>query len=133
MGGENPFIQDVEARLPTKRYTVTFLPMGETVEVDPEELPYGRDGRPGSILDIALAHGIDLDHACGGVCACSTCHVVVRAGGESMNPATDDEEDQLDNAPGLEPGSRLGCQAVPDGSRDVVVEVPDWNRNLVRE
>jgi 2Fe-2S ferredoxin len=133
MGGENPFIQDVEARLPTQRYTVTFLPMGETVEVDPEELPYGRDGRPGSILDIALAHGIDLDHACGGVCACSTCHVVVRAGGESMNPATDDEEDQLDNAPGLEPGSRLGCQAVPDGSRDVVVEVPDWNRNLVRE
>ena len=133
MGGENPFIQDVEARLPTQRYTVTFLPTGETVEVDPEELPYGRDGRPGSILDIALAHGIDLDHACGGVCACSTCHVVVREGGESMNPATDDEEDQLDNAPGLEPGSRLGCQAVPDGSRDVVVEVPAWNRNLVRE
>ena len=47
--------------------------------------------------------------------------------------ASDDEEDQLDNAPGLEPTSRLSCQCVPDGSSDVVVEVPDWNRNLVRE
>jgi 2Fe-2S ferredoxin len=133
MGGTNPFIQPVDAERPTRKYTITFLPMNEKVEVDPAALPYARDGEPGSILEIALGHDIDIDHACGGVCACSTCHVVVRAGGESMNPATDDEEDQLDNAPGLEPGARLGCQAVPDGSRDVVVEVPDWNRNLVRE
>ena len=47
--------------------------------------------------------------------------------------ASEDEEDQLDNAPGLEPESRLGCQCVPDGTKDVVVEIPDWNRNLVRE
>ena len=78
MGGSNPFIEDVQASLPTRKYTITFQPMNETVEVDPAALPYGRDGLPGSILDIALAHDIDIDHACGGVCACSTCHVIVR-------------------------------------------------------
>jgi 2Fe-2S ferredoxin len=107
--------------------------MEKTVEVDPDEIPYGRDGLPGSILDVALAQGIEIDHACGGVCACSTCHVIVRAGGESCSPASEGEEDQLDNAPGLEPQSRLACQCVPNGIRDLVVEVPDWNRNLVRE
>lgn len=133
MGGTNPYVQDAETRLPTRKYTVRFEPMGVEIEVDPTALPYGRDGKPGSILDIALAHDIDLDHACGGVCACSTCHVVVRSGGETCSEAGDAELDQLDNAPGLEPESRLGCQCVPDGSRDVVVEIPFWNRNLVRE
>ena len=133
MGGSNPFIDKVEAELPQQRYTITFLPMNEAVEVDPAELPYSRDGEPGSLLEIALGHGIDIDHACGGVCACSTCHVIVREGSESCNEATDDEEDQLDNAPGLELNSRLACQCVPNGTRDVVVEIPDWNRNLVRE
>lgn len=133
MGGTNPYVEDAETRLPTRKYTVRFEPLGVEIEVDPAELPYGRDGKPGSILDIALAHDIDLDHACGGVCACSTCHVVVRSGSETCNEASDDELDQLDNAPGLEPESRLGCQCVPDGSRDVVVEIPQWNRNLVRE
>jgi len=133
MGGSNPFIEEVEARLPEKKYTVTFLPMNETVEVDPEGLPYARDGLPGSILDIALGHGIDIDHACGGVCACSTCHVIVREGFETCNESSEDEEDMLDNAPGLEPHSRLSCQCVPDGKKDIVVEVPEWNRNLVRE
>ena len=90
-------------------------------------------GLPGSVLDIAKGHDIELDHACGGVCACSTCHVIVREGFETSNEATEDEEDQLDNAPGLEPHSRLACQCVPDGSRDVVVEIPDWNRNHVSE
>ena len=133
MGGNNPFIEEVDAKLPTRKYTVTFLPMNVKVEVDPQELPYGRDGLPGSLLDIALEHDVDIDHACGGVCACSTCHVIVREGFDTCNEATDDEEDQLDNAPGLETTSRLSCQCVPDGSQDVVVEVPDWNRNLVRE
>ncbi|MEM7310033.1 MAG: 2Fe-2S iron-sulfur cluster-binding protein [Planctomycetota bacterium] len=133
MGGSNPFIEDVDAKLPTRKYTVTFQPGDVKVEVDPEALPYARDGLPGSILDIALGAGIDLDHACGGVCACSTCHVVIRKGSESCNDATEDEEDMLDQAPGLELLSRLACQAVPDGSVDVVVEVPEWNRNLVSE
>ena len=133
MGGSNPFIERVEAKLPTRSFTVTFLPDGEQIEVDPAQLPYGRDGLPGSILDIALAHGIEIDHACGGVCACSTCHVIVRQGLETCSESTDDEEDRLDQAPGRELQSRLACQCVPDGSKDVVVEVPGWNRNMVRE
>ena len=133
MGGSNPFIERVEAKLPTRAYTVTFLPEDVKVEVDPAKLPYGRDGLPGSLLDIALAHGVDLDHACGGVCACSTCHVIVRKGLESCSEATEDEEDQLDQAPGLELQSRLACQCVPDGTQDLVVELPGWNRNLVHE
>ena len=133
MGGSNPFIEEPDVERPTRKYTITFLPSQEKVEVDPEAVPYGRDGLPGSILDIALAHDIDIDHACGGVCACSTCHVIVREGHESCNEATEDEEDQLDNAPGLELGSRLSCQCVPNGCLDVVVEIPEWNRNLVRE
>ena len=67
------------------------------------------------------------------MCACSTCHVIVREGIESCNEAGDAELDQLDNAPGLTVKSRLACQTVPDGSRNVVIEVPGWNRNLVRE
>ncbi|MCZ6598049.1 MAG: 2Fe-2S iron-sulfur cluster-binding protein [Planctomycetota bacterium] len=133
MGGINPYIDEVEAKLPTRKYTVTFMPGGEKVEIDPQKLPYQRDGKPGSILDIALGNGIDVDHACGGVCACSTCHVIVREGADSCNEAIEEEEDQLDNAPGLEMNSRLGCQCIPDGTVDVVIEVPEWNRNLVQE
>ena len=133
MGGENPYLQKTATRLPTKKYKITFLPMNVTVEVDPAKIPYSRDGRPGSLLEIALAHGIEIDHACGGVCACSTCHVVIKAGMSSLSAASEDEEDMLDNAPALTPTSRLACQAVPDGTTDVVAEVPSWNRNLVRE
>lgn len=133
MGGQNPYIQDVDLRLPTRKYRITFLPANVTVEVDPAELPYGDHGLPGSILDIAMKHGIDLDHACGGVCACSTCHVVVRQGLESCNEPSEEEEDQLDDAYGLTPQSRLGCQCIPDGSQDIVVQIPEWNRNLSRE
>jgi 2Fe-2S ferredoxin len=133
MGGQNPYIQDAEIQLPTKKYRITFLPANKTIEVDPAELPYGDHGLPGSVLDIAMQHGLELDHACGGVCACSTCHVIVREGFDSMPAATEDEEDQLDNARGLTPTSRLACQAVPNGTKDVVVEIPSWNRNLVAE
>ncbi len=133
MGGENPFLKSTAPPLPTRPYTITFLPMDVKVKVDPAELPYSRDGQKGSILEIALGHGVEIDHACGGVCACSTCHVIVRQGFETMNEAVEDEEDQLDNAPGLTRTSRLACQAVPDGTSDVVIEVPGWNRNLVRE
>ena len=133
MGGTNPYIKPVETKLPTRKYTITFLPADVKVEVDPAKLPYSREGQKGSILEIALGNGLELDHACGGVCACSTCHVIVRRGLESIPGATEDEEDQLDNAPGLTPQSRLACQSVPDGSTDVVVEIPNWNRNLVKE
>jgi 2Fe-2S ferredoxin len=101
--------------------------------VDPSKERLGHDGLPFSILDIAEGCGVDIDHSCGGVCACSTCHVYVRQGGETCNPQSDDEADQLDNARGVELDSRLSCQCVPDGTQDVVVEIPAWNRNLVRE
>ena len=133
MAGTNPYNQQVEVLLPTKKYHITFLPMGETVEVDPAALPYTREGQPGSILEIALGHDIEIDHACGGVCACSTCHVIVREGRESCQEPTEDEEDMLDTAPGLELNSRLACQAVPDGTQDLVVEIPNWNRNYASE
>ncbi|MGE0707853.1 MAG: 2Fe-2S iron-sulfur cluster-binding protein [Planctomycetota bacterium] len=136
MGGENPYIARARAPLPTAPFTIRFTADGEplkTIEVDPQALPDHGDGLPGSLLRYALANGVELDHACGGVCACSTCHVIVRQGLQSANEATEDEEDMLDLAPGLTPQSRLACQCVPDGSVDVVVEVPSWNRNLSRE
>ena len=133
MCGKNPYLADADTRLPTRKYRITFQPMDRTVEVDPADLPYGHHGLPGSILDIAIKHGIDIDHACGGVCACSTCHVIVTEGLDACNDPTDDEEDQLDNAYDLSPDSRLACRCVPDGTSDIVVEVPEWNRNLARE
>lgn len=133
MGGSNPYIQPAAVRLPSKKYTLTILPAQRVIEVDPAKLPYSRDGVKGSILEIVLGHGLELDHACGGVCACSTCHIVVRKGFESMQEPNDAELDQLDNARGLTPSSRLACQAVPDGTSDVVVEIPSWNRNMVSE
>jgi ferredoxin, 2Fe-2S len=118
---------------PRQKYTIRFMPMDRTVEVDPKDLPYGDHGLPGSVLDIALTHDVPIDHACGGACACATCHVIVRQGLDSCSEPTDAEEDRLDSAYGLRPESRLACVCVPDGTKDLVVEVPEWNRNFVRE
>jgi len=133
MGGTNPYIQKPEVKMPTRKYKITFLPMNTTIEVDPEKFPYDHNGLPGSVLDIALGNGIEIDHACGGVCACSTCHIVVKQGLETTNEALEEEEDQLEGAPDLKATSRLACQCVPDGTTDIVVEIPEWNRNLVQE
>jgi ferredoxin, 2Fe-2S len=133
VGGKNPYIAGRDYEKPRKKYKITFLPQNVTVEVDPEKIPYGRDGIPGSILDIALSCGVELDHACGGVCACSTCHVVIKQGVDTIPESSEAEDDMLEQAPGLTATSRLGCQSVPDGSSDLVVEVPLWNRNLVKE
>ena len=133
MSGVNPYIQQPDFVLPQEPYKITFLPANVTVEVQPAMLPHPQDGLPGSLLASALEAGLDMDHSCGGVCACSTCHIWVRSGMDSCNEATEDEEDMLDMAPGLQPNSRLACQCVPDGTSDVVVEIPDWNRNLVSE
>lgn len=105
------------------RHRVTFLPAGVTVEVDDKDFPYGDHGRPGSLLDVALRHGVRMDHNCGGNCACTTCHVIVREGEGNLSPMAPEEEDRLDTATGLTLRSRLGCQAVIQG--DVVVEVVD--------
>jgi 2Fe-2S ferredoxin len=136
MGGSNPYIEKTDFELPTKSYTVRFVLPDKTeqiVHVEPSKIPYGPTGLPGSILDIALGAELDLEHACGGVCACSTCHVIVRQGLESCNEGTDDEFDQLEEAPATTLKSRLGCQCVPNGTTDLVVEIPAVNKNLVKE
>ena len=110
---------------------VTFTNLDKTVEFESGKLPYDEHGKPESILDVALNFGIQLEHACGGSCACTTCHVIVKSGDDNLSPADDDELDRLDMAPGLTLHSRLGCQAVVTG--DVSVEIPSWNRNYVSE
>ncbi|MGA2264831.1 MAG: 2Fe-2S iron-sulfur cluster-binding protein [Phycisphaerae bacterium] len=103
------------------RYKVTFQPIGKTVEVDPAKYPYGKHGQPGSLLDIALAYGVDLEHACGGVGICGTCHIIVTAGAENLTPAGDEELDMVDSIPAHTLHSRLACQAVVRG--DVTVTI----------
>ncbi len=112
-------------------YKVTFEPTGVTVEVDPALYPYTKTGLPGSLLDIALSHGVQIEHACGGVGVCATCHVIVVAGENNLSLPTDEELDRVDYAPGATPQSRLACQAVVNG--DVTVKIPNWNRNAVSE
>ena len=109
---------------------IRFEPSGEELDVDPKDAPFGHDGKPFSILDIALHHDIPIEHQCGGQNACSTCHVIVRKGFERLSPATDEEEDYLDRAEGLTPQSRLACQAVPPADAEIVVEIPRWTRNI---
>jgi len=100
----------------------------------PPDSPLDRfDGEPGSLLQIAMSAGVPIEHACGGVGACGTCHVIVEGGFDSIKPADDLEQDGLDGAVGLTRQSRLACQAVPAGSADLVVRVPAWNRNLTGE
>jgi ferredoxin, 2Fe-2S len=106
-----------------KKYKVTFLPYNITAEVDSSQFPFDDHGKPGSLLDIALAHKVPMGHNCGGSCACTTCHVVVRSGMENLSEMEPEEEDRLDMAEGLTLSSRLGCQAVVKG--DVVVEIQD--------
>lgn len=85
-----------------------------------------------SICDTLLNNDIDIDHACDKVCACTTCHVIVREGYSTLNPAEENEEDLLDKAWGLEPLSRLSCQAIV-GSTDLVVEIPKYSINMAKE
>ncbi len=110
---------------------------------DPHELT-GNDQRerhllasPGeNLLDVALEAGINLEHACGGVCACSTCHIYIDKGNERLSEATEDEEDRVEEAPGLEINSRLACQCEiekGDQGEPIVARVPAWNRNAVKE
>ena len=112
---------------------VTFLPEGKTVQFEHGKLTYLNHGEPESILDVALNYDIKLDHACGGNCACTTCHVWVKEGAQNLSEMDDDEADRLDMAADLQLNSRLGCQAVIKGPGKVVVEIPAWNRNYVSE
>jgi len=85
-----------------------------------------------SICDVALEHGIQIEHACEKSCACTTCHVIVREGYDSMEPADELEDDLLDKAWGLEPDSRLSCQAIV-ADEDLTVEIPRYTINYASE
>ncbi len=85
-----------------------------------------------SILNAALANGISIEHACEKSCACTTCHVVVREGFYSLEEAEENEEDYLDKAWGLEPESRLSCQA-KIADEDLLIEIPKYTINMVSE
>ncbi len=91
------------------------------------------DATPGkTICDTLLENGIEIEHACEKSCACTTCHVIVHEGFESLVPAEELEEDLLDKAWGLEPMSRLSCQALVM-SQDLVIEIPKYSINMVKE
>ncbi len=85
-----------------------------------------------TICDAALQNGIEIEHACEKSCACTTCHVIIREGFDSLTEAEEDEEDLLDKAWGLEPESRLSCQAQV-GEVDLVIEIPKYTINMVSE
>ena len=91
------------------------------------------DAAPGTtICDALLAHDVDIEHACEKSCACTTCHVIVREGFDSLEEADDLEEDYLDKAWGVAPESRLSCQALV-ADQDLVVEIPKYTINHARE
>jgi len=112
---------------------VTFLPEGRTVEFEHGKLPYKDHGKPQSILDVAINNNVFLDHACGGNCACTTCHVQVIKGAELLSELDDDEADRLDMAADLQLNSRLGCQVTIEKPGEIIVQIPAWNRNIVSE
>lgn len=91
------------------------------------EAPAGR-----SVCDVLLDNDIDIEHACEKSCACTTCHVVVREGFDSLNEPAEKEEDLLDRAWGLEATSRLSCQAIL-GDENLVVEIPKYTINHASE
>jgi len=99
-----------------------YCPAGEVVEASAGT----------SICEALLEHGIAIEHACEMSCACTTCHVVVREGYDSLGEIDESEEDLLDRAWGLTPTSRLSCQAILS-SRDVTIEIPKYSINQVKE
>ena len=100
----------------------SLCPAGKSFEADPAA----------SLCDNLLRNGVDIEHACEKVCACTTCHVVVRAGFDALDEPTEKEEDMLDKAWGLEPTSRLSCQT-RIGDEDITVEIPKYTINMVAE
>lgn len=100
-------------------------------ELCPEGVAFeARAGR--TLVDELLAHGVEIEHACEKVCACATCHVHLREGAESVPPADEEEEDQLDDAWGVDAQSRLACCVKLKGS-GLVVELPRYTKNHARE
>ncbi|MEE2973182.1 MAG: 2Fe-2S iron-sulfur cluster-binding protein [Planctomycetota bacterium] len=90
-------------------------------------------GERENLLEVAVENGINIEHACGGVCACSTCHIYIEEGMEHLAESDEDEEDRVEEAPGLQINSRLACQCKIVGKGPIKVRVPAWNRNAVKE
>lgn len=108
--------------------TITVLPHAEYCPLGAEvEAPAGT-----SVCEALLEHGIPIEHACEMSCACTTCHVVVRSGFESLDEMDESEEDLLDRAWGLEPNSRLSCQAIV-AQQNLTVEIPKYSINHAKE
>ena len=108
--------------------TITVLPHEELC-------PEGAliEATPGvSLCDNLLRNGIEIEHACEKSCACTTCHVVIREGFDTLAPSEEKEDDLLDRAWGLEPASRLSCQALMP-KNDLVIEIPKYTINMVSE
>ena len=100
-------------------------------ELCPEGLEI--EAEPGlSIIRVLMDHGINIEHACEMQCACTTCHVYVREGGDSLESPEEEEDEMLDKAWGLDMDSRLSCQAVV-GEQDLVIEIPKYTINMVSE
>jgi 2Fe-2S ferredoxin len=113
---------------------VTFFledPEGLTGKAVSEWKLMGATGE--SLLELAMEHGINIEHACGGVCACSTCHVYIEQGGDNLAESSEAEEDRVEEAPGLQRNSRLACQCIIEREGAIKVRVPAWNRNAVKE
>ncbi|MFC7516674.1 ISC system 2Fe-2S type ferredoxin [Herbaspirillum sp. GCM10030257] len=107
-----------------------------TVLPHPEYTPHGTTIEAAgatTICDALLDNNIDIEHACGKVGACTTCHVVVKQGFDLLNPMGENEEDMLDTAWGLQPRSRLSCQAIVNNNDEIVVEIPKYSINHARE
>lgn len=101
---------------------VELCPEGKVIEVSAGK----------SLCDALLENGVEIEHACEKSCACTTCHVVVREGFNSLTPSEDDEDDMLDKAWGLEPNSRLSCQ-VKLKDANLTIEIPRYTINLAKE
>lgn len=131
---KNPYMKSGAPELPERPYRLTVKGTDIVIEVNPEALPEADHGQEGSILTLLMAAGIDsVEHVCGGVCACSTCHIYVSVGAKHTNEPSDEELDMLDTAPALKSTSRLACQCVPNGVSDIEIDIPSWNRNAVKE
>jgi len=91
------------------------------------------DANPGdTICNTLLNNNIDIEHACDKVCACTTCHVIIKEGYASLPPSDDLEDDMLDKAWGLTPKSRLSCQSIIQND-DLTIEIPKYTINLAKE
>ncbi len=97
-------------------------PEGAVIEAEPGD----------NLIELALENGVDIEHACEMACACTTCHVILREGFDSLEESEETEDDLLDKAWGLEPDSRLSCQTQV-GEEDLVIEIPKYTINQVSE